>query len=114
IAKKAWHGRDVHSESVLLPGADIRSVIATCLESARAGLTQSSKLHFLLDHLVGLGEKVGRDGNADHSRRRQVEDQHELGRLDNRHIGWLLALEDAAGIDADLTVPLSIARSIAH
>ena len=36
-------------------------------------------------------------------RRLQVDDQLELGRLHDRQVGGLRALEDAAGIDADLT-----------
>src|SRR6185369_8080466 len=68
----------------------------------------------LFDHLVGLREKTCRNVNADNPRRRQVEDQLELGRLDDGHVGWLLTLEDAASIDADLAVAFQIARSIAH
>ena len=33
-----------------------------------------------------------------------VDDQLELGRLHDRQIGGLRALEDAAGVDADLTI----------
>ena len=34
----------------------------------------------------------------------QTEDQLELGRLDDGHVGWFLALENAADIDANLAV----------
>jgi hypothetical protein len=41
----------------------------------------------------------------------QVEDEIELGRLQNRKIGGLAALEDCAAIDADLMACLrSLAR----
>ena len=44
----------------------------------------------------------------------QVDDQLELGRLQDRQVGWLLALEDATGIDAGLANQVGIARSVAH
>jgi hypothetical protein len=44
----------------------------------------------------------------------RVDDQLELGRLRDRQLGRLRALEDATGIDAHLTVRIDHARSVAH
>ena len=56
----------------------------------------------LLDHFVGGREQFVRHGEAEHPGGRGVDDQLELGRLHDRQIGGLLALENAAGIDAEL------------
>jgi hypothetical protein len=34
----------------------------------------------------------------------QVDHELELGRLQDREVCWFFALEDAAGIDADLAI----------
>ena len=44
----------------------------------------------------------------------EVDDQLEFGRLHDRQVGGLGAFENAAGIDADLTVGIGNAGSIAH
>src|SRR6516164_11123116 len=67
-----------------------------------------------LDHFVGLREQARRDSDADRPRRRQVDDQLELGWLHDWHVCWFLALENAAGIDADLVIAPEVARSITH
>src|SRR5215469_17575786 len=67
-----------------------------------------------LYHLVGLCEQARRDGDPDCPRRRQVDDQLELGWLDDRHVGRLLALENAAGIDANLAIAPEVTRSVTH
>src|SRR5262249_3155726 len=55
------------------------------------------------DHLVGLREQRRRDVEAKHPGSLGVDDQLELGRLHDRQVRRLRALQDAAGIDADLT-----------
>ena len=57
----------------------------------------------LLDHLVGAGEEGFGNGEADRFRGFDVDDELELGRLLDRQVGCLLAFENSAGIDADLT-----------
>ena len=47
-------------------------------------------------------------------RRLEVDDQLELGRLHDRQIGRLLALEDATGVDAGLTIGIGDVGSVAH
>ena len=54
----------------------------------------------LLDHLVG--EQLQRVGHfeAEHPSRLQVDDELEFGRLQDRQVGGLRALEDLAGRQA--------------
>jgi hypothetical protein len=58
---------------------------------------------FSFDHLVGAGEEIRGDGEAEHGDL-CVDNQLELVRLNDRQVRRLLALEDATSIDADLTV----------
>ena len=58
----------------------------------------------LFDHLVSGREQLVRHGEADGPGSLGVDDQLELGRLYDRQVRRLRALEDAAGIDADLTI----------
>ena len=67
----------------------------------------------LFDHLVGDGEHPRRHLDAEGSRRLKVDDKLELGRLHYRQVGGLGALEDAAGIDADLTPHVREVGSVA-
>src|SRR5258708_13935465 len=67
----------------------------------------------LFDHLVGGGKQRRRYAEAKHLCRLSVDDQFKLRRLHNRKILRLRALEDAAGIDANLAECVGKARSIA-
>src|SRR5262249_40243176 len=55
-----------------------------------------------------------RDVDAEGSRGRKIDHELELARLDDGQIGWLGALEDAAGVDTDLAKRFRQAHSIAH
>ena len=68
----------------------------------------------LLDHLVGNGEQRWRHGEAQHPGGLVIDDKLELGRLQDRQVRRLLAFEDAAGIDADLTPPIRNAGAITN
>src|SRR5437660_5095161 len=59
-------------------------------------------LAHLLDHLVGAGEQRGRHREAEVVGRLHVDRQLERGRLHNRQLGCLLAVEYLSRIDADL------------
>src|SRR5262245_52043412 len=68
----------------------------------------------LFDHLVDDGEHSRRHLDVQRSRRLQVYSELEFGRLQHRQLGWLLALEDSAGIATDLTTRLREVGSVAH
>jgi hypothetical protein len=67
----------------------------------------------LFDHLVGNGEQCRRDGEADRSRAVEVDHQLELGRLHNRQVRRLRALEDTRGIESDLANGVEDVASVA-
>src|SRR5262245_63481695 len=84
------------------------------LPEAAVSRCSNRRAEDLFDHLVGAGEQRWRHVEAEHLRRSHIDDQLEPGRLHDRQIRRFLALEDAPGIDADLTIPVCIARSVAH
>ena len=57
---------------------------------------------------------VGGTVEAEHPGGLSVDDQLELGRLHDRQVRGLGALEDATGIDADLTIGIRKAGAVAH
>src|ERR1700730_300275 len=68
----------------------------------------------LLDNLVGAGEQRRRHREAERPGGLQIDDELELDRLLHRQVGWFLALEDAADVNASLANCISNARSVAH
>jgi hypothetical protein len=84
----------------------------TTVESERFG--EPKRRHSLVDHLIGDCEQHWRHVDAERPRRTQVDDELELGRLHDRQVGGLGALEDAAGIDASLTKHVREVGSVAH
>ena len=71
-----------------------------------SALCQKRTFRHSFDHLVGDGEHVRRNGEAERLGGREVDDELEFGRLQHWQVGGLRALENAAGIDADLTLPM--------
>jgi hypothetical protein len=60
---------------------------------------------------------VGVDGlfvERRHFRDPEIDDEFKFGCLQNRQVAGLFALEDAAGIDADLMRLFSVVGTIAH
>jgi hypothetical protein len=76
---------------------DARSADLTGLKMRR--ITRGASF----DNLVGGNQQLFAHREAEHPGRLRVDDQLELRRLHNRQFGRRDALEDAAGIDADLT-----------
>src|SRR6516164_5361667 len=66
------------------------------------------------DHLVGDGEQPGRKAEAEYLGGVEVDHELELGRLHDRQIGGLLALENPASVDTGLAICVGKARSVAH
>jgi hypothetical protein len=54
-----------------------------------------------LDHLVGTREQRWRHGDAEHPSDMSIDNQLELGRLQDRQVRRQRAFEDAPGIDPD-------------
>src|SRR5205807_7225804 len=67
----------------------------------------------LLDHLVGADEQRLRHGEAERRGVLQIDHELECGRLLDRQIGRLLALEDPSGVNAALAKASGKAGSIA-
>src|SRR5262245_34188835 len=96
--------------------APIAAVMLQCHDrskSARTGREQSQQTAQLFDHLVGAAEQGRWNGNTNGPCGFKIDDQFEPGWLHDRKIGWLFALENTAGIDADLAVAVHYTRSVA-
>ena len=65
------------------------------------------------DHFVCDREYRWRDFDSERPRLFQVDGKYELGRLHHREVGGLDALENLAGIDADLTIRFHNVGSVA-
>ena len=85
--------------------------------------SQSAKANFVvLLSISGIAnrsprrrcEQHWRHVDAERPRRLQVDDELELGRLHDWQVGGLGALENVAGIDADLTKHVHNVGSVAH
>jgi hypothetical protein len=67
----------------------------------------------LFDHLIGAGEQRGRHGKAKRPGGSEIDHQLDLGRLLDWQVRWLLAFQDATGIDARLALRIGNAAAIA-
>ena len=67
----------------------------------------------LLDHHIGKREELVRHRQAKRLSSVEVDDQFELSRLLDRQVGWFLAFEDAARIDAGPLTRIHNVRRVA-
>src|SRR5262245_57757719 len=67
-----------------------------------------------LDHLVGGSEQRLRHVETQDFCGLQVDDELELGCPYHWQLRCFLPFEDASGIDANLAIPISRTRSVAH
>jgi hypothetical protein len=68
----------------------------------------------LLDNLVGAGEQRRRHLEAKRPCGLEVDHELELGRLHDRQVGGLGAVENAADVNTHLAVGIGELRSVAH
>src|SRR5262249_48893822 len=68
----------------------------------------------LFNYLVGGNEHLVRDRDAERLGGLEVDDQREFGWLHDRQIGRLLALEDAAAVDAHQACRVCKIASVAY
>jgi hypothetical protein len=68
----------------------------------------------LLDHVVSDGEHARRNNEAKSPGGVEIDNQLELGELQDRQVGGLRAFEDLTGVDADLTPHIRTVGPIAH
>src|SRR5262245_61298953 len=80
--------------------------------AATIRLSQQHSCSF--NHLVGGDEQLVGHSEAQHPGSLVIDDQLELARLHDRQLRWLRALENAAGIEADLTERIRYVGSVAH
>src|SRR5262249_25683080 len=74
----------------------------------------SAAILSLFDHLVCDGEYARRNGEAERLGGVKVDHELELGRLHDRQVGGLGTLENAARVDAGLTIGIGKAGAVAH
>src|SRR5262245_28971136 len=79
-----------------------------------AAVSNCSKAAPLFDRLIGNGEQPRREGEAEYLGGVEVDHELELGRLHDRQVGGLLALQNPSGIHTGLAICAGDARSVAH
>src|SRR5262245_1243377 len=68
----------------------------------------------LFDHLIGGDKQGGRNGEAKRLGGLEIDSQMEFGWLNNRQVAWFFALENPAGINADLAINIGDAYAVGH
>src|SRR4051794_39211427 len=100
--------------TALAPKADFDLRSCDVADVPKPAVSSRSKTSALFDHLIGGGEQRWWHGEAQHPCRRVIDDKLELGGLHDWQVGRVCTLEDATGIDTDLTIHIRQAGSVAH
>src|SRR5262249_1361447 len=96
------------------PKADMHTLASKCPLRAKNGCEQPQQSNPLFDHLVGAGEQRGWHLEAERLGGIEIDHELELGQLDDRQVGRLLALGNPARLISCLTIGISKAGSITH
>src|SRR5262245_1577496 len=106
----AWSKRFASAECARI--TDLQESVTTsefgAFETCRWALRMS------FDHLISEREQCCRQHEAERLRGPEIDYQLEFGRLHHREVGRRGALEDAACVDACLTIHLPEIGPIAH
>src|SRR5262249_35457463 len=95
------------------PQGGLREWASACPPCATSGLMHRRKPRLSLDYRIRNGEQPVRQSEPEHAGGLCIDDQLELVRLYDGQIRGLRALEDAAGVKADLTKPIHNVGSVA-
>src|SRR5262249_29234591 len=86
--------------------APLRAKITSSARSLGLPILAHDELASSLDHLVGAREQGRWNGNTNSPCGLKIDDQFELGRLDDGQLAGFFAFQHAAGVDTSL--PISI------
>src|SRR5262249_7924529 len=106
LAMHQWH-------VCLAPKADQQRTLPHVSDVPRTGLMQCSK-KVSFDDLVGAREQRRRNFEAERLGGFQIDDQFKGHWLLYWQIGWVLATENAAGVNTDLAIYVRNADTVAH
>src|SRR5262245_41819727 len=97
--------------SAITPKADMCGATRDVRFGPKADSCTAAK-ESLVDHLVGAGEQLTRHRETERLCGLEVDDQLELGRLDDGQVSG--PIDDATDVDASLTIHICNAGCVAH
>src|SRR5215471_17496383 len=94
--------------------APLRDKITSSAQSLGLPILAHDELASSLDHLVGAREQGRWNGNTNSPCGLKIDDQFELGRLDDGQLAGFFAFQHAAGVDTSLPISIWQTCPIAH